>query len=233
MPDRSTRKEKDDYWKMRSAGVPPERAATYVGRSRSWGYMQEQEKRAVDTELQRRQSSPIVTDSDELPIEHISDAVECIICIVNGQDEKGFEYLDRHDIVMVPLMAQVARFLANVQALDAQRQHEELYEGYAWEQEVRDNPVTTEDVLRAVPVSIARYRAGEEIMGPLGPPRADEWFQRLVTEDPDFQAVAAAALEARQADDPEAAIKNLRVKVRNGDFISDDEPDPVTTNGHH
>lgn len=106
-------------------------------------------------------------------------------------------------------MAEVARFLAHCRALDLQLALLDIHEAEEWEQEIRDNPITTEDILQAVPVAIARSESGATY-DPLQPPRADEWERRLMETHPEFKELADQVDSAYKSDDPEAAMRELR-----------------------
>lgn len=229
MPDRATAKEKRDYWAMRDAGVPPERAANYVGRSRSWAYLQEQEKKDLDKASRARGAARHARSNERLSVTTFQDAVDLISAIAAEEDEKAFELFDKHEAGVIPMMAEVARFLAHCRAIDLQNSLLEIHEGEEWEQEIRDNPITTDDILQSIPVAIARHDAGRNY-NPLQPPRADEWERRLMETHPEFKELADQVDAAYKSDNPEAAMRELRQSIR--EQVEDEEPEAVSVNGH-
>lgn len=223
--------EKRRFDQLRAAGWSIEASAEAIGRSTSWGYNYEHDKHAGPRNT-THPKQPMRTD-DVLPVSTYEDAVELVIAI-SDDDEKAFDLFDKYGAGVVPLMAEVARFLAHCRAIDLQNQLLDIHEGTEWEQEIRDKPITRDDILHSVPAAIARHRKGEGYIQ-LQPPRAYVWERQLMEEHPEFAELADLAHAAMQSDDPEAAMRDLRRRVRDGEFLDDEEPDleTVSSNGHH
>lgn len=215
------------YESLRDIGWAPEPAAETIGRSKSWAYNYEAKKR--QGMILRSPGRKPHSKNGRLTPAAYQDAVDLISAIVVGDDDKAFDLFDRYGAGVVPLMAEVARFLANCRAIDLQTQLLDLYEGEEWEQEVRDHPITTEDILQAVPRVMERHQRGETYIQ-LQPPRADEWERRLLEDNPEFQDLADEVDRAYKSDDPEAAMREIKHRIRSE---SEEEEDMATTNGHH
>lgn len=125
-------------------------------------------------------------------------------------------------------LASLAGYLAHGQARAMQDYFLELHDEEPWFEEIKNNRITTTDILRAIPTSIDRPES-------LLPPRAQKWEDRLLEAHPDFGVVAEARAEAEDTDDPDEALRDLRRRIKAGDYDPEHlkEPEPVSANGTH
>lgn len=221
MPEAATRKQVVDFNTLRAAGVPVARAAEYVGRKTSWGYQQEQKRKLTGGEPS---ALPVRDGAGEVP--SWSEAVELIVAIDSHDfDAPGPSLADRYGAQTVAV-AWVAAYLAGTQARTTQDYLLEIHEDEEWWDEVKNDPVTTEDILRAVPDAIEKREH-------LFPDRAKKWDKRLVAEHPDLLLIAEERAKAEDSDDPDEAHRDLRRRIKAGDFDPEHLREPIAVNGHH
>lgn len=223
MPEAASRAQITDFNTMRAAGVPIERAAKYVGRKKSWGYQQEQKRQLTNGQPS---AVPVQERGGEIP--SWSEAVELIVAIDSHDfDSPGPSLADRYGPETVGV-AWIASYLAHSLALITQNHMLELHDEEPWWDEIKDNPITTEDILRAIPSAIDKRE-------PLLPARAKKWQDRLLEAHPDLERVDVAMAEAEDSDDPDEAHRDLRRRIKAGEFDPEHlrDPEPVSANGHH
>lgn len=204
--------EKRRYDLLRDAGWSPEASAASIGRSKSWAYIYEQEKRGLPRGMSRD------------PDPNLAVAVELAIAVKEGGDDQGraFEIYDKYGVGVVPLMAELVFYMATVQAGNTQANLRGMFDG---EDDLvaalNAEPMTYQDMLRIIPRNIERVKAGESIADSWEPERAVRWVAILCERYPELAELReeADALEDDPAD-PYGRIVQLRKRVR-------DEPEPV------
>lgn len=198
--------EKHRYDLLRDAGWSPEASAASIGRSKSWAYLYEQEKRGIPRGVSRN------------PDPNLAVAVELAIAIKEGGDdqERAFEIYDRYGAGVVPLMAELVFYMATVQAGNTQANLRGMFDR---EDDLvaalNAEPMTYQDMLRIIPSNIDRVKAGESIADSWEPERARRWMAVLCERHPDLAELRdeADALE-EDPDDPYGQIVELRKRLR-------------------
>lgn len=197
--------EKRRYDQLREAGWSPEASAASIGRSKSWAYLYEQEKRGLPRGVSRN------------PDPNLAVAVELAIAIKEGGDdqERAFEIYDRYGAGVVPLMAELVVYMARVQAGNLQANLRAMFDG---EDDLvatlNAEPMTYQDILRTIPPNVERVKAGESIADSWEPERARRWIAVLCERYPELAELRdeADALE-ENPDDPYGDLLNLRKRL--------------------
>lgn len=194
--------EKCRYELLREAGWSPEASAESIGRSKSWAYLFEQEKRGLQRGVNR--------DPDPT----LAVAVELTVAITEDQ-ERAFEIFDRYGAGVVPLLAELVAYMARVQAGNLQANLRGMFEG---ENDLvaalNADPMTWQDMLRIIPSNIDRHRSGERLVDSWEPERARGWIATLEERYPELAELRAEAnaLEENPRD-PYGRIVELRNRV--------------------
>lgn len=200
MGDPVTLQERKSYLVLRGTGMSPEMAARTINRSKSWAYNFEREQREANTEEPR---GPVPSDD-------LSEAVDLIIAERTGDEARALEIVDRFSAGIVPFLTQVSWFLAVERTGNLNSDLKVLLEDTPMGAELRGDPITAEEILAIIPVSLRKHRAGANAGIEWKPPRAEAWMRRLVKMYPELQEIDTEAREALAAEDPDAAMLALR-----------------------
>ncbi|MPZ68799.1 MAG: hypothetical protein GEU71_04645 [Actinobacteria bacterium] len=202
MGDPVTKQEKRSYEMLRGTGMSPEAAAKVINRSKSWAYGYEKTK-AQETKAA----------AGPTPNRDLSEAVELIVAERTEDMDRAMKIVDRFSAGIVPFLTQVSWFLAVERAENLNRDLKILFEDTPMGQELADDPVTPEDVLQTIPVSMRKHHAGGDVSVDWGPPKVVAWMRRLVEMFPELQETEDQAREALASDDPDRAMLALRKSV--------------------
>ena len=197
-----TQAEKRRYQMLRDAGWSPEHAAEALGQSKSWGYGFEKAKRLAE---------PV--DDEPVPSDDLSEAVELVIAERTGDDDRAFEIVDLFGSSIVPFLTQVSWFFAVERAGNLNSDLKVLFADTPMGAELRGDPITAEEILAMIPVSLRKHRATGNAGIEWKPPRAEAWMRRLVKMYPELQEIETEAREALAAEDPDAAMLALRKSI--------------------
>lgn len=203
MGDPVTKQEKHAYEVLRGAGMSPEAAALRINRSKSWAYNYEKEQRA----------GAVTAPRGPVPKDDLSDAVGLIIAERTGHETQAFRIVDRFGAGILPFLTQVSWFFATNFADRMNDDLRLLFEDTPLAQELEDQPITAEDVLKTIPVAMRKHLAGENPRVDWMPPRAEAWFRRIKEIYPDLQELDSETRDALEADDPDSAMRDLRKSI--------------------
>lgn len=170
-----TTAEKRRYDMLREAGFSVEAAAESIGRSKSWGYLYEGEKRGS----LRKEREPV-------PSKDLREAVDLILAIKHGDEERSFAIYDRFGTAIVPHLAEAAWHLADVMATGDNGFFGSLFKGTPLEDVLARDPLTPEEYLETIP----RVRADRSAWVELHPDRVLGWLEEIVTYRPELEDAA-------------------------------------------
>ena len=201
-----TPSEKRRYDQLREAGWSPEAAAESVGRSKSWAYLYEADKRGENGRLR------VAERGTPKPSRDLSEAVDLIVTIKTAKEKDAYALVDRFEDGLYPFVADVAWFLANVQADKLNDSLGLLLAETPMADELRADPITPTDILRTIPKSMDRHFRGLSAAIEWMPARAEAWMERLVEIYPELQEVETETRAVLESQDP-VRIKALMAQV--------------------